>query len=97
MQIGGIILMTDGIFIGPIGPISKQGNTIGGICGISVGTGMLGMLITGRFGICGKGISYVVEVGVLGSVTDSLAIGVCTIWHLLLDKVTTGSIDELGA
>ena len=73
----GVMLIIDGMLIGPIGPISKQGNTIGGICGVNDGIGIFGKFTGGILGKVGIGISRpVVVVGGVGSVTTSLFIGV---------------------
>jgi hypothetical protein len=76
--IGGSILIIDGIFIGPIGPISTQGNTIGGITGGSIVgiVGILKLIILGKGGIL---ISNPWFAGAgFGSVVNVLETGVST-------------------
>ena len=94
----GVTVIIEGMFIGPIGPTSRQGKTIGGSCGVSDGIGQFGMFITGRSGSAGSGIVRVGAPGCgLGSVTTVLSTGVWVTVHLLLDSVIIGSIVAFGA
>ena len=57
MSIGGSIIITDGTFIGPKGPASKHGNTIGGSVSSFSGASISGITNSGNGGTSGIGIS----------------------------------------
>jgi hypothetical protein len=98
LGIGGSKVITDGIFIFGI-PISKIGNTIGGI--LIIGRGISILISISSSGSAGHSGIWINTgsggTGIFGSVGFSLLIGVWTILQLLVSTFTTGSIGaEIG-
>jgi hypothetical protein len=90
--IGGDTTITDGTFIGPIGPItSKQGNMICGNVNVVDGTLICGKIGGEKSGISGIGTANGSTTVVVGSSGFSRSDGVTMIWHKSLDTTTTGS------
>ena len=96
--IGGSTTIIDGMFIGPSGPMSKHGNTIGGGCMFTVGNVMSGMFIWGMSGMFGIMISNGGLVAIfVGSADTVRSVGLCMIVHFVLLIWITGSIVVFAA
>lgn len=98
LGIGGSMMMTLGMLIGPIGPISRHGVVMIGELTLTSGMMTDGGIIGGNGGTSGVGIKNSVCAGASsGSFGFSRTIGVCTIWQLSFDSVIIGSMLALGA
>ena len=94
---GGSIVIVEGIDIGPNGPMSRQGNTIGGRLILAAIFGSNSIKISSKSGIeskvtfksCGKNCTS-------PSFTRLRATSLFTVWQLLLSTVIIGSIVEFG-